>query len=278
MDLLVHVGLPAALIGSRGIPVDRVTARFGDGLPHEIGDDDRIGADADRLVLAQLQGLLGVGDKGGHVGTQEVLPIAQAHNQRRVVPDPDNQVGLPAVDDQDGEGALEHPGHTTGSLEDIRGSLGIDDFLGSLADELGGHLGVGGGGECVPFGLQVQSKLRGVFDDSVMDDGDPAVPALVGMGIQVGRFTVGGPAGVTDTHGRVRQGGFLDIRKEVLQPPGLLAHLDLFHTGGRQGHTGGVVSTVFEAPEAIQADFKRPSTGRMHRSGISNDSTHGPLV
>ena len=82
MDLFVHKGIPAALLGGGGIPIHGVDLRIGHDVAHEIGDDHLVGAYAHGLILIDLHRTLRVGDERGHIGAEEVLPLAKAHDQR----------------------------------------------------------------------------------------------------------------------------------------------------------------------------------------------------
>ncbi len=117
-----------------------------------------------------------------------------------------------------------------------------------------GHLGVGVGDELEAVGQQFRLELRIVLDDAVVDDGQSARIGEVRVGVLVGGAAVGGPAGVADAGQgpRQRRGGeFLD---QVGQFAGLLAGFDARRREHR--HAGGVVSAVFEAPEALHDDVE----------------------
>ena len=75
----------------------------------------------------------------------------------------DHDVRLAAVGGQNGERAFKHAGHTAHSLEQVWLAFVRDNLVHDLAEQLSGHLSVGGGGESVAFGLQVETQLRGVF-------------------------------------------------------------------------------------------------------------------
>ena len=180
------------------------------------------GGHAYGLILVDFHGALGVGHECGDVGTEEVLPLAKAHDQWRIMAGSDHDVRLAAVGGQNGERAFKHAGHTAHSLEQVWLAFVRDNLVHDLAEQLSGHLSVGGGGESVAFGLQVETQLRGVFDDAVMDDGHLAVHAGVRVGIHVARLAIGGPARVADAHRGERHRLALDVFDQVLQTAGLL--------------------------------------------------------
>jgi hypothetical protein len=80
-DLLLHEARPAALLGGGGVPLHLERAG-GNRVAGEVGDLDRIGADRDDLVLADLHRLVRELDEGGHIAAEEVLPVAQPDHQR----------------------------------------------------------------------------------------------------------------------------------------------------------------------------------------------------
>ena len=275
VDLLVHKGIPAALFGGRSIPIHGVGLRVFDHVAVEIGDDDLVGGHAYGLILVDFHGTLGVGHECGDVGTEEVLPLAKAHDQRRIMAGSDHDVRLAAVGGQNGERAFKHAGHAAHSLEQVWLAFVRDNLVHDLAEQLSGHLSVGGRGESVAFGLQVETQLRGVFDDAVMDDGHLAVHAGVRVGVHVARLAIGGPARVADAHRGKRHRLTLDVFDQVLQTAGLLAHDHLIHAGRGQRHTGRVIASVFQTFQALQADLQRLAACRFNISRVSNDSTHG---
>ena len=95
VDLLVHEGIPSALFGGRGIPIDGVVARMLHRMPLKVGDHDLVPADADGLVLPQLHGLAGICHEGRHIGAQVVLSVPQTDHQRRIMSDAHHQIRLP---------------------------------------------------------------------------------------------------------------------------------------------------------------------------------------
>ena len=65
-------------------------------------------------------------------------------------------------------------------------------------DQVGQHLGVGGRGEGMAVGLEVDPELMVVLDDPVVDEGQAAGAVEVGVGVLGRGVPVGGPAGVAD--------------------------------------------------------------------------------
>ena len=68
-------------------------------------------------------------------------------------------------------------------------------------NELAYHLGVGIGDEFIAVGYKKIAQLNIVFDYAVVNNGDLAVAAEMGMGIDVVRLAVRCPACVADAYG-----------------------------------------------------------------------------
>ena len=153
VDLLVHEGVEAALLGGGGVPVHGVALGLG-GLAVEVGHGDRRRRDGHDLVLAQLEGLLGVRDERGDVGAQEVLALAEPDHERGVVPGADHGLGRVGVHGEQRERALQAAGGGRHGLRQVAG-LAV-----RLGHEVGGHLGVGLGAERHAVGQQLGLELR----------------------------------------------------------------------------------------------------------------------
>ena len=125
-------------------------------------------------------------------------------------------------------------------------------------DQLGDDLGVGVAVEDDAVGFQLPFESGIVLDDAVVDDGDEAVAAEVGMGVAVVGGAVGGPAGVADAD--AAGGGLVaEMANQVLNPAGLLAEVQARAGQGRQA--GAVVAAVLQPAQALDEDrfrFLRP--------------------
>ena len=73
---------------------------------------------------------------------------------------------------------------------------------------------------------QVLLELHVVFDDAVVDQGDPAVLADMGWGVDVIGLPVGGPAGVADAQAPVQVRAAVDQVRQDLEPALGLADLE----------------------------------------------------
>jgi hypothetical protein len=132
---------------------------------------------------------------------------------------------------------------------------------------VGDDFGVGFGGEGVTGGAQLLAQFGVVLDDAVVDDRH-ALAAHVGMGVALGGDAVGGPAGVGDAEAAgerfVVQAGleFADLAHgaDALDVAVVHAH----------GDTGGVVTAIFQAPQALHQDGDDVAL-----SDGSDNSAHG---
>src|SRR5262249_7043589 len=143
-----------------------------------------------------------------------------------------------------------------GALELVQGLAdGLDQVaVEVVGDELGNHFGVGVALEDDALGLELALEGGVVFDDAVVDDGDLAVGAEVGVGVAVGGRAVGGPAGVADA---VAAGGgaLVQVLGQVGDAAGALAQVEAVAGQGRQA--GAVITAVFQAPQPLAEDRRR---------------------
>ncbi len=112
-----------------------------------------------------------------------------------------------------------------------------------------------------------------VLDDAVVDDGDLAVAAQVGVGVDVARRAVGGPAGVADARpagGRGAPGSprLGQPRFQPIDPPRRLAEREVPFRRD-QGHAGTVVAAILQTPQPGDQVIDR-----LTRSNVSDDATH----
>ena len=127
-------------------------------------------------------------------------------------------------------------------------------------------LGVGLGRKAETFVYEFGLQGSEVVDDAVVDDRHPSGGVGVGMGVGDVGASVGGPAGVADPG----VGGnrlFVNRRNQVHEFAD--AANDLQVRAVREGHPGRIVATVFEAPQAVDDDWR----GRL-RAAVADDSTH----
>jgi len=223
----------------------------------EVDDLDVVARDAHDLVLAELDRVAGVGDEGGDVGREEVLAVADAHDERGVAAGGDDLVGRDGVDRDQRERALEAADHGAHGLDEVGAQIEL------AAQQVRGDLGVGVGGELLA--AQVGAQRQMVLDDAVVHDGDAAGDVRVRVG--VGRAAVRRPAGVADRHGRRRQRVVGQVPIQVGDPARPLAPLDVPVHGDRDAR--GVVPAVLHPAEPAHHDLQP-----LALTQISDDSTH----
>jgi hypothetical protein len=138
-----------------------------------------------------------------------------------------------------------------------------------VGDQVAQDLGVGLGLERVALAEEEGLDLAVVLDDAVVDQGELAVAAHVGVGVGVGHAAVGGPAGVPDPD-RAAQPDLGGLLLQVSTRP-------TFLTTSRPppwaiGEPRGVVAAVFEALQALEDDGRGLAV-----SDVADDAAHGGL-
>jgi hypothetical protein len=201
-------------------------------------------AQADYLLVVQVDDLFGVFNNGRGVRGQEVFPLPYAYEQRAGFACRYHGVGIVLLDDGYGVGAY-HLGQ--GQLHGVEqvGVAGSPHVL----DPLDQHLGVRIALKGVAFAQEGFFQDGVVFYDAVVDQGQLPGLGVMGMGVDVAGFAVGGPAGVGYTNG---SGGVfsLDVACQVGYfafgfVDGQLVCLVVCRVDDRQA--GAVVASVFEA-------------------------------
>ena len=109
-----------------------------------------------------------------------------------------------------------------------------------MRDDLGIRLA----GELDPLRLQCGAQFAVVFDDAVVDDGNPSAPVGMRMGIAVIGRSMGRPSGMPDA-GPPAHRTSRELLLQVLDPPGLLGDLQRA-IAVYDGDASRVVSPVFE--------------------------------
>ena len=101
-----------------------------------------------------------------------------------------------------------------------------------------------------------------------MDQSDPAVFADMGVGIDIVGFSMGGPAGVSDTQHTLQIRAAVGQLIQHLQTALGLAYLQASRLRAHR-NTCGIVAPVFHPGQSVQQDGRRLLT--THKS---NNSTH----
>ena len=183
---------------------------------------------------------------GGDVAGDEAAPLPVAQDEGAVLADRHNLVGAVGAQDAQGVGPLdaaERPAHG-----------GQQVPLVEILDELGHHLGVGFRGEGHPLGQEKGLQLGVVFDDAVVDHGDPSAAAHLGVGVDVAGSAVGGPARVPHAGGAVQVRAPVELIRQHLEPSLGLVDSQRVRRPVEHRHPGGVIPPVLQAGQALQQD------------------------
>ena len=243
VDLLEHERLEAALLGRLDVPVDLVDVAE-DLLAVHRPEGGAVGPHRDDLVVLDELDALRVAEERGRRRSEEHLPLADAHEQRALVPRTDEELRVLAVEDDEREVPFQ--------LGVGGAHRGDEVALVVPLDEVRDHLGVGLGRELVALLEERRLQLAVVLDDPVEDEVDVALKAARQRVRVLGAdAAVRCPARVPDPGGR--QG--LALRSSVLQLAevadganlGELPVLD-------ERQAGRVIAAVLEPLEAVQED------------------------
>ncbi len=148
--------------------------------------------------------------------------------------------------------------------------IGEISFVGIL-DEVSEHFRVGLGLEGVSAGDELVAQLTEVLDDAVVDDRDTACAIAEGMGVEIARPTVRGPASVAQPDARTGRPAAERIRQDRHLAGPLLD--EEIAVPGDQGDAGGVVAPILEAAQPVQQDW-----AGLSGPGVSDDSAHAALL
>jgi hypothetical protein len=194
----------------------------------------------------------------GDVACNDVLALADADDQRRVLARCHDGVRVVDVDHSERVAAVE-PAYRPA---DRRGQITLVVRL----HQVGDGLGVGLAAQYVTGRCELLAKLHVVLDDAVVHDRDPARAVGMGMSVLLAGPAVRGPAGVTDAdaadNGRLGNGGaqIHELAEPANHDEPAIAH---------DRDPGRVVAAVLEPGESADEDV-----ARLTRADVSDDSTH----
>ena len=259
VDLLEHERLVSGTLGGGVVPVDidgvvvDSLARLGVDIDHAVGGDPR-----DVTVVGELDATC-LGEERREIGGEEVLAFTEPDDERRLVAHADELARMVAMDDDEGEVALETLVGDSDSFDEIA-LIGVLD---QVRDDFGVRLRA----ERVPCREQLFAPLAVVLDDAVEDDREPTVVAG-GERVRVllRDAAVCRPARVAEAGRRDRSEPFgrelqvLEVADgaEVGKPVVL-----------EQGEAGRVIAAVLEPLEPAQEERLCGA-----RAGVSDDPAH----
>ena len=274
-DFLEHEVLEAALGDVAGLKIEHVNAVVDVALV-AMNDPQAVGGDDGQLVIGQIDDLVGETGQGRGVAGDEMFAGADADDQRASEPGGDQHLGPLAEENRQAVGSLElrQGGLDGGDQRLVADGRHVGDrrlALQATVDQMGDHLGIGRRLEDVSLALEALFDGLEVLDDAVMDQGQRAVAAHMGVCVNIAGGSVGSPAGVADADmagDRVcGQEGFEPVDSAGGFDDGELA------VGRDGGHAGAVVAAVFQAVEPHEQEF-----GCIARSNIPNDPAHRLLA
>ena len=154
-------------------------------------------------MIGQVDDLVGIAGQGRGVAGHEVLAVADAQHDRTAQAGDDEHFRPIAEEDRQAVGSLElqqgllHRGDQGPVVQRrhvFHGRLPLQTACHQVRDDLG----IGGRMERVALFDQATLERLEVLDHAIVNDGNLAVATQVGVGVDVARCTVGGPAGVPD--------------------------------------------------------------------------------
>ena len=231
-------------------------------LAQRVGDGDAVLCDDGDLAVVQIRHVAGVRDQRGDVRGDEATALAIAQQQRRILARGNKPIRLVRADHAEGIGALDAVKQAVHGVEDVAAVVEV------IFQQLGDDLRVGVRAEAHALCQQKFLDLQIVFDDAVMDDGHAAVLADVGMGVDVVRLAVRGPAGVPQADAALDGPAALDQVAQHLQAA--LGFLHLQHVLRRNdGNARRVVPAIFQPCQPVQQDGRG-----LFCANITNNTAH----
>ena len=199
VDFFVHEGGVAALDRGGRVPIHGETASLG-GRTGKIIKLDAVGLEHHHGVLLNLQGLTGFGNKGGNIGAEEVLPLAQPDDEGRVTTRGHHIAA--SIEGHEGEGPFELRGEAKHGVFQIAGFFQVQRQ--AVRRDFGIRLG---DGRNAARGEPLR-QFAVIFNNAVVHHRYFAVKRQVRMRIRIAGRAVGGPASVAnggDRLGRLRR-------------------------------------------------------------------------
>ena len=135
-----------------------------------------------------------------------------------------------------------------------------------VADHVSDDFAVGCRAENVSECLKLLSKADVILDDAIVNDDNFTIAAHVGVRIQIGRFTMRRPPGMTNPDGTFHWIGFNEFR-QLFHAAGAFANADF--VGVLDGDPRAVIAAVLKSAQTIDEKLWRGT-----KSNIADDATH----
>ena len=149
------------------------------------------------------------------------------------------------MDGQQCEGALQAGAGQLHCLGEVPSGLVVED----IAQQRSGNLSVGLGNEVVALVQKLGLELGKVLNDAVVHHGQLAAIDHVRVRIQVGRATMGSPAGMANAQHGVWQRAGLNLSIQRSDLTGLLAPANV--PIGVHCYASGVIAAVFQTAQTF---------------------------
>ena len=229
------------LLARRGtIPGNRLNL-WGELRTSSVVEGDSASLKVGKVAIAQEDDLVGVLKDGDGVGGEELLSFADTNDKRRFTTCSDDSTWLGAMHHHECPLPVQ-PRQNSGNREANVALVGI-------FNQVGDHLGVDVARKGVPLPCQLTLQFGVVLNDPVVNDGDLTVLIHVGMGVQVGWRTMGGPPRVGDPSDRAGW-QFANDTFKIGEAARTLAHGDLAPRG-RNGDSRGVIAAVLKEAQPL---------------------------
>ena len=215
------------------------------------------------LFVVQVDHVLRVLDDGRRVGSDvKLILLADSNDEGTGFAGSDEQIGLICVNDGDGIGAFHLlQGHLYGV-----GDGGVRSVL-DFVDEVDEHLGICIADKGVSVSFKARTEGLVILNDAIVDHGEAAKSCGMRVGVNVVRWPVRGPSGVTDAH-RAGWNFVANEGQEIFNFPFFLFYLNGIRAI-KNSNTSAVVSAVFESLQALDENGKA-----VFISYVSNYTAH----
>ena len=239
-DLLGHEVVVTALFRRGNVPVDM--GRF---LLHRVQvhvvDRDSAFPDLGELVFLKTVDIPRAPQDRRNVGRDEILPVAEADDQRAFLADSDHAVRVIAAKDAQRVGAADFAERFHDGAEQVAFVI--------IVQKLSDDLRIRFGDEMAAMLREKAFQSKVVFNHAVVHNRKLSGFARLRMRVDVGRLAVRRPASMADTDGARHIRAAVNLVAEDLQSPLRFHHPD--RSAVVNGDARGVVAAVFQLFKAF---------------------------